>query len=312
MVTDESPFDELMKQARAELPEPTAHTPGDLSRESFEAFVTLRGQARELQSTGQVRLTGAGVLGHAAELDDVGQVATLWQRCVTAVGAALEGATSAQGRLSLDIVRRTQLLLQASPAPGSLILSLAAKSPAPAETSLFEDDTSSLADRASEGLLSLLQHAAAPSLGDLDQLSAEFVSLGPRVATSVKQLADALVRSQFDVDAEWHEPGQVTMRASFPAASAEWVSEFVEGRDLDTEDIRLEGTVRTVSDIAKWSIELADGPIEQIDASDLPHEDIRSTNVGHEVELLVQVRLRERPDGTVRRTLRAKELRQLQ
>jgi hypothetical protein len=251
------------------------------------------------------------VLGRAAELDDVGQVATLWQRCVTSVGAALEGATSAQGRLSIDIVQRTQLLLQASPASGSLILDLAPKSYAPVETPLFQEDASPLADRASSALLSLLQRASTPSLTELDQLSAEFVTLGPRVASSVKQLADALAKSHFDVYAEWHEPGVPSIRASFPAASAGWVSDFVAGRDLDAEDAQLEGVVRTVSDIAKWSVEISSGAVEQIDASDLPHEVIRSTNVGDEVELLVKVRLTERPDGTVRRTLSAKELRRL-
>jgi hypothetical protein len=314
MATDESPFDDLMKRARSELPNSTPLAPGDLGRTSFEAFVALRGDARELQSSGQVRLSGAGVLGQAAELDDVGQLATLWQRCVTAVGAALEGSRSAMGRLSQDIVQRTQLLLEASPAPGSLVLNILPKSSAAAEAypsgerSLFADDPRPLADRASEALLMLLQHASEPKLNELDQLSSEFESLGPRVATNVKQLADALVRSHFDVYAEWREPSEVTVRASFPAASAGWVSEFVAGRDLDAEDLLLVGTVRTVSDIAKWSIEGPDG-LEQVDAGNLPAEVIRGTNVGAEVELLVRVRLTERPDGTVRRVLSAKEVR---
>lgn len=313
MATDRARLEELLDLAQRVQPESGRYAAGDLGRASIEAFVSARSDARELRSAGQLRLSGAGVLGHAAELDDVGQLASLWQRCVTAVGAALEGSQSAFGRLANDIHERTQLMLDASPVPGSLVLNVQPKmSPIsesyPAgEQSLFEDDPRPLADRASETLLQLLQHASQPSLDELDNLTAEFRSLGPRVATSVKMLADAIVKAHVDMYVEWREPLAATVRASLSATSAGWVSEFVGGRDLDAEDFLLRGTVRTVSDIAKWSVETPSG-LEQVDAGQLPADFVRSTNVGDSVELLVRVRQTQRPDGTVRRALTAREL----
>jgi len=316
MATDKTRIEEILDLAYGAQPEPPKYAPGDLGRASVEAFVAARSDARELRSAGQLRLSGAGVLGHAAELDDVGQLASLWQRCVTAVGAALEGSQSAFGRLANDVVERTQLMLDASPAPGSLVLNVQPKASPVGEAypggkkSLLGDDPRPLADRASEALLQLLQHASQPSLDELDNLTAEFQSLGPRVATSVKMLADTIVKAHVDMDAEWREPQVATLRASLSSASAGWVSEFVGGRDLDVEDLVLRGTVRTVSDIAKWSVEGSSG-LEQVDANELPADVVRSTNVGDRVEVVVQVRQTQRPDGTTRRALTARTLRLL-
>lgn len=313
MATSELPYERLMREMLAEPSEQPWTEAGDLGRMSVEAFLERRGDARELRSQGRVRLSGAGVLGHAADLDDVGQIATLWQRCLSAVGASLEGSRSALGRMSSDVVQRTQMLLNASPAPGSVVLRLVPKAAPMLETyptgrrSLFGDDPRPLADRASEGLLRLLQHASQPALNDLEQLSAEFEELGPRVATSVKMLAETLVRTQVDIDAEWTEPKEPTVRASVPVSSAGWISEFVAGRELDAEDLEIVGVVRTVSDIAKWAVEGQEG-LEQVDASGLPAGDIRTTNVGDQIRLLVRVRVTERPDGTVKRVLTAREL----
>ncbi|BAK37264.1 hypothetical protein MLP_42500 [Microlunatus phosphovorus NM-1] len=103
------------------------------------------------------------------------------------------------------------------------------------------------------------------------------------------------------------EPERPTVRASLPVSAAGWIREFVTGRELDEEELTLVGVVRTVSDIAKWSVETAER-LEQVDASRLPVEVVHSTKVGDEIRLLVLARLTERPDGTVRREMSARQL----
>src|SRR4051812_44287595 len=101
-------FERLMSSARS-LPEPDWSGPGDLSRAGIEAMVAQSGDIRDLRSKGSVRLTGAGVRNHSADLEGVGLVAQHWQRMITAVGAALEGSTSAFGRISALVEARTKL-----------------------------------------------------------------------------------------------------------------------------------------------------------------------------------------------------------
>jgi hypothetical protein len=300
--SDESEMHQLLARAPAPLPEPTWSGPGDLARMSVEAMVAQSEELRELESAGKFRLTGAGVLGHAADLDDVGQVATLWQRCITAVGAALEGAKATVGRIPESIVLRTQLTLNAAPGPGSIVLALAPKSDpfretAPGGARQMFDAPRPLADRSAETLIELLAKAAGTG-PDGDDLGAVLKALGPRVATSVRTLADVLDRAHFDVDITWSEPDQPTRRVEMSAGTSGWLRDFVSGRALDGVEEELAGTVRTVSDIAKWSIETPEGDLVPVNASSLAPEVTQSTRVGQFIRMIVFLRMTERPDGT--------------
>jgi len=265
MVTPEPAFERLLAAAGSDVPDATWQEPGDLGRMSMEAMIAAQGgDARDGASKGSLRLHGVGVLGNAIELDEAGQIATLWQRTVQAVGGAIEGSRSAMGRLPIDIVRRTQLLLDASPVPGSVVLNLTPKAAPDLETTpngmrrLF-DTPRPLADRASEQVISLLSQAADPQLDQLEAFSEELRQLGPRVATSVRALATALNRAHVDVDVVWVEPEEPTRRTSLSATNAGWLSDFVAGRQLDAEEVEIVGTVRTVSDLSKWSVESDEG-----------------------------------------------------
>ncbi|WP_156821242.1 hypothetical protein [Microlunatus phosphovorus] len=175
------------------------------------------------------------------------------------------------------------------------------------EVLLVGDQPRPLADQACAALLELLGRASTTTLHEQDALGERFRELGPRVSTSVRALAEALIRAHVDMDMEWMEPERPTVRASLPVSAAGWIREFVTGRELDEEELTLVGVVRTVSDIAKWSVETAER-LEQVDASRLPVEVVHSTKVGDEIRLLVLARLTERPDGTVRREMSARQL----
>ena len=148
--------------------------------------------------------TGAGVVGHSAPLDDVGAVATSWQRCITAVGASLEGVRTSFGQIPREVVQRTRLTLTAAPSTGSIQLDLAPEANPLRETSkdgqmVVYDTPRPIADLASETLIALLDQAARTG-PDGDDLGDVIRRLGPRVASHVRRLADVLDKAHFDLD----------------------------------------------------------------------------------------------------------------
>ncbi len=302
---DGSAFERLMERAEGPLPEVTWSEADDLGRMSVEAMIRQREDVRDLASRGSVRLTGAGVIGHSAPLDDVGAVASSWQRCVTAVGASLEGVRSSFGQIPREVVQRTRLTLTAAPATGSIQLDLAPEANPLRETSedgqmVAYDTPRPLADLASETLIALLDQASNTG-PDADELGDAIRQLGPRVASHVRRLADVLEKAHFDLDVVWAEPNAATRRATLTAGTAGWLREFVTGRALDGQEQELTGIVRTVSDLTKWQIETPDG-LRSVDASSLEPEIIEQTHVKQEIRLLVLVRVTERPDGTTSTT----------
>lgn len=309
--SDGGAFERFMQRSRGPLPAASWGDPDDLGRLSIEAMVSQREDVRDLTSQGSVRLTGAGVVGHSAPLEDVGAVASSWQRCVTAVGASLEGVRTSFGQIPRDVVQRTRLTLTAAPAPGSIQLDLAPESNPLRETSqngqmVAYDTPRPLADQASEALIALLDQAATTG-PDADELGEAIRRLGPRVASHIRRLADVLEKAHFDLDVAWAEPNSPTRRAKLSAGTAGWLKDFVAGRALDGQEQEMSGTVRTVSDIAKWQIETADG-LRSVDATSLEREVVEATHVNQTIRLLVLVRVTERPDGTSSHTFDALEV----
>jgi hypothetical protein len=306
-----SAYARLVHRAGGSLPPPSWSEPGDLARMSTEAMTEQRGDVREHPSHGVVRLSGAGVSGHSAALDEVGSIALHWQRCVTAVGAALEGTKTSFGQIPRSVVQRTQLVLNAAPSPGSVVLDVSPTADPtieayPGGQVTFFDAPRPLADRAAETLIGLLGHAA--TVGpDADEFGLEILRLGPRVASHLKRLADVLDKAHFDLDVSWAEPSRPTRRAALSAGAAGWLRDFVQGRALDGQEAEMSGIVRTVSDIAKWSIETPEG-LRSVDARALDTEVIQDTRVGQYVRLVALVRVTERPDGSTSTTYDALEI----
>lgn len=294
-------------------PEPTAanrlpRSADDWSRQSVEAFITQRtGTIRAQHSHGTLRLHGAGVQEHAAELGQVGLITAAWQKAVSATGAALERVYTLRGALSAEITRRTTLLLSASPAAGSIVLHVEPQS-APMEEVEPEGNISMidtprpLADRASETLIKVLADFSTTNPVVDDGLATSLRELGPRVGSSLTNLAQAISRSRITIDASWVEPGAATVSASIDPAAAKRMRAFVAGRGLDAEEQTITGTLRTVSNAERWLVELPTGETERMGATELPAEEVEKWHVGAIVELRVRVALREQPDGNVRRT----------
>lgn len=311
MATSDSALERLLARASRPLPDVTWSDAGDLGRMSVEAMVAQSSDLRELTSVGALRLHGAGVEGHAAPLSSVGQIASSWQRAVSAVGAALEGAKSNRGRLADVILQRTALMLAAAPAPGSLVLQVTPRSDpfievAPDGTPPLVDPERPLADRASETLIELLGHAvdAGP---DAEDLADSMRELGARVAANIKELSRMLELANFDLDASWREPGRPSVRVRFPSGTAKWLADFVDGKALDSYEDEVVGVTRTISDVARWRIETTDGT-RFVDASELSPTARATPHLGETVRLAVRVHPVIRPDGTSSESLVATEL----
>ncbi len=309
MVTDDSPLGRLLARTEPSEHQPADFAPGDSARLSMESFVAATsGTARSIRSSGRLRLHGAGVEGAAADLADVGRIATSWQKAVAAVGAALEDIKSIRGALPQDVLRRTALVLDASPAPGSVVLNIMPKANPLAEAEpdgaprLF-DAPRPLADRASEQLIQLLGRAANASLTTLDELSATMMELGPRVGGSLSALGTALEKANITLDAIWREPEHRTVRAEVTPSEARWIQDFVAGRDLDAEEESLSVTLVTISNAERWLVEIGDKR-RHMDATDVSPEVVSTLHVGQSVQLLVRTAFREQPDGVTRKSHR--------
>lgn len=309
MVTDDSPLGRFLSRTEPSEYEPNDFAPGDTTRLSMESFVaSTSGTARDLGSSGRLRLHGAGVEGTSADLADVGRIATSWQKAISAVGATLEDIKSIRGGLPQDVVRRTALVLNASPSPGSVVLNIMPKSnPLPevepgGEARMF-DIPRPLADRASEQLIELLGTVAHASLDSLDGLSVTMMELGPRVGGSLSALGAALEKANITLDAIWREPDHPTVRAEVTPSEARWIQDFVAGRDLDAEEEKLIGTLVTISNAERWLVEI-DEKRRHMDATEVTPEMAGSLHVGQLVELLVRTAFREQPDGVTRKSHR--------
>ncbi|MFI0406871.1 hypothetical protein [Actinomadura sp. 3N508] len=281
--------------------------PGEWSRRSIEASIARRsGTARTVRSCGELRLRGGGVEGHPAELGRLGLIATGWQRAVSATGAALEEFRALGGVLPPEIVRRTTLILTTASSAGSITLGVEPQDPPmdePGGNVAVLNAPRPLADRASAVLISLLDALGTDDPVIDDRAAALLGELGPRVGSTLANLARAISRSGITLDATWAKPGSATVRASVTPAAAGRMQSFIAGRGLDAEEQLITGILRTVSDMQSWLVALPDGETVKMSAKELPHREISHWNIGAKVQLRARVTLQEQPDGHVRRTL---------
>jgi hypothetical protein len=243
---------------------------GDLSRLSIDSFGAREGFERS-RSTGVLRLSGEGVRGHAARLDVIGLICQEFQRLVVAVGAAQEGVRSARGKISESLQRRIRLHLQASPAPGSLVLHLTPELDPNEEVSpggqTLIDPPVPLADRSVDRVVEILQYAVRADAA-AEQLETVLHEVGPRAASALSLLAKALDEDELDFDLAWMQPRQSTRRARLTTEEARWLRIFVSQRRLDESLVVFEGVLRTVSDRRALELQIGDDEIVYLKRGD--------------------------------------------
>lgn len=276
----------------------------DLSRLSLDAVFGEFSPLRRDRSAGFIRLTGPGVQGNSARVDSVAEAMHNFQRLVLATGAALEGHRSLRGNPPAEVVTRTRLQLAGSALPGSLILELApetlpAHEIAPdGQGTLFDRQDEQLVDRAVGAALDLLQLSKQVG-GNADD--SEFLRTltenGPRVATTLRDLAASLVAAQFNTEVSWERPRAQPLRARMSIPELQFLGTLVASRELEKEPISFDGVLRTVSDLGPWKLEVADGDVQTIDASAIDPATIQQMKVGLFVRITANVTEELSPGG---------------
>ncbi|QXQ11487.1 hypothetical protein [Paeniglutamicibacter sp. Y32M11] len=279
----------------------TWETPRDLARISLDAISAQESLGRTQRSEGHLRLTGDGVDGHTASLEEVGILMTRWQKLVTAIGGSSLGFKGLRGRMSPLVSTQTKLLLNAGATPGSVMLEFTAAQ-APAEE-LYPNGDVPMGDIAEEPLVdvamkkSLLLLSSVVELGpDVEdgKFLEEVVELGPRAASALTEMAKAVSAGHFDLEVEWREPSQPTLRTRLRAGDARRIADIVTSRKLDSEPETLDGIIHTITDISSIHLQLDSGEMISIKPGKIGHEDLRPISHGDRVQIEVDVKTTQR------------------
>lgn len=268
-----------------------------------------------LTSEGSLRLSGDGVREHRAELGRVAPLLMNWQRLVTAQGAALVGDKNPRGKVSSKVRKRTVLCLDASLAPGSVIIPIVPASNAVEELHgkgepLADMGERTLADRAVSGTIELLNHA--PGLTH-DEIVELLQPSGPRVAGALRDMLRDAASANYNLAAKWRENGQPTCRAAVSAAQAGDIASMITDQHLDEGEETLTGILHTVSDRSNLVLEIDSGvmagQIVKIKRGNLSDEQIQKIRVGQQVEIMCTVTKISGPAGDLKDSFSAKSLR---
>lgn len=232
---------------------PVFTDPNDLSRFSVETHANKNPYSRTQRSSGHLRLTGNGVAGHRASLADVGHLAATFQKLVTALGSSIFGARQS---ISAKAQQLTELQLDASPMPGSLILNFVPVVDPEQELrgkgEMLDSEPDQLIDKTFAALGQLLQPST--SIDSTDQIVGLLKDYGSMTSVTLRNFASAAADGDFDLDVLWQQPRLPSLRMHVSAESSRGLARLVQGRRLDEEPVELVGVLSTVSSSDHWVV----------------------------------------------------------
>ncbi|MDB2197607.1 hypothetical protein [Mycobacteroides abscessus] len=295
-------------------------TPDDLARVGIEAMIAADPLGRTLTSHGNIRITGDGVTGSSARVNDVARVMTGFQRLATAVGAAQQGDKTLGRQPNADVKRRTDLLLTAAPGPGSIILTVTPRTSPIAETGhgggkvgmfteLETDDQ--MLDTAVAAAINVF--AAGNEIGAAPDESVfvhQLGDMGPRTASAVRDLAKTLDRAQFDVEIAWRQPSRATRRVIVTASAAAHMAATVEHANLDEQPVEIIGEYLTVSAVSSWLIARGgnDDDTVTVKLGRIDPSQTRGLAVGDRVRISAIMKIETTPGGNIKTTYTAQSV----
>lgn len=307
--------------AMATSTSPTWSTPEDLSRISIESLIADDTLGRTLASRGNIRIAGDGVTGSAASMSEVARVMAGFQRLATAAGAAQQGDKALGKQANADVRRRTNLLLQASPGPGSIVLTVTPATSPVTETGHEDGKVGMFAELESDD--QLLDTAIEAAIGvfaagnDIGPSPAESVfvqrltEMGPRTASALRDLSKTLDRAGFDIELDWQQPARATRRVTVTAAAAKYIADTVESANLDEQPVAIVGEYLTVSAVSSWLIQQDDGDTVNIKLGRIGGEETRGLAVGDRVRIDAIMKVETTPGGAVKTSYAAQAVHRL-
>lgn len=324
MTTSEDDIDRMeaaILAAMADDDTPAWTTPDDLSRISIEALIAEDTLGRTLPSRGNIRITGDGVTGASARVSEVARVMAGFQRLATAVGAAQEGDTALGRQPNVDVRRRTDLLLTASPGPGSIILTLTPATSPITETGHGDGKVGMFAELETDD--QLLDTAVGAAIDVFDagndigpspdesQFVQRLTEMGPRTASALRDLSRTLDRAGFDIEIDWQQPARATRRVTVSAAAAAYIAATVENANLDEQPVQITGEYLTVSAVSSWLIQQDDADTVTVKLGQIGREDVRGYAVGDRVHIDALMKIETTPGGAVKTTYTAQAVHRL-
>lgn len=296
---DSESFWDSVRQA----PVPTWTDPDELNRVSIEAHQDRDNDVRVLPSHGRLRLFGEAIQDHSVDIDAAAKLLINFQKAVRAWGASMKGIKALRGKLPLDVFNLTQLRIQASPLPGSVIFQLQPGSMPTEELSdegykLFDREIDQLVDQSVLAVIAVLNIAEqdSPDGGEVGFIQI-ITDAGPRVASAVRDLADSAQRANLGMDFKWAIPHKTAEGVKLSAQSARWITQVIRSRDLDSELVEFEGKLVTLSNLKAWQVDIGDS-IVPIDMAELS-QDLSEFHLNQMVRIRALQSARDFPGGQV-------------
>ncbi|WP_343576927.1 hypothetical protein [Mycobacterium sp.] len=324
MTTSEDDIDRMETAILAAMTDddtPAWSTPDDLSRISVETLIADDTLGRTLPSCGNIRISGDGVSGASARVSEVARVMAGFQRLATAVGAAQQGDKALGRQPNADVRRRTDLLLRASPGPGSIILTVTPATSPITETGYAGGKVGMFAELETDDQLLDTAIGAAidvftagndigPSPGQ-SRFVQQLAEMGPRTASALRDFSKTLDRAGFDVEIDWQQPSRATRRVTVSATSAAYIAATVENANLDEQPVQIVGEYLTVSSVQSWLIRRDDGETVTVKRGRLGEDDLRGHGMAMRVRIDAIMKVETTPGGAVKTTYTAQAVRGL-
>ena len=229
----------------------------EVTAESFNAFDAARGaSATPSRKKLRARFFGASTDSHAMDVKPAAKALIALQDVLSAIGATLSDHRGLVGQLPASIGDATRLTLSPVVAPGSVIFTL--QSPPPAEdllSGIEEDDA--LLDHSVTRLIEIL-NTAETSGEDPEILSEMLHQTGPRTASHLFNLTDALLSEDVGLGLEWLNGKGGQRSAQISRHAAGFLRALAKTSSVQTENVTISGTLSTISKNHQQELTLED------------------------------------------------------
>lgn len=276
----------------------------DLAAVSIDFNSGAHPYRKTLRSTGSLRFTGHGIVGHQGNAEGLFSAGSAFIHLVTAIGSSLSGARS---KISETAARLTRLNLDASPEPGSVIFNLIPSIYPEAELrpdGEILDDGEQLIDRSIDEVERLM---GIHGIDSGDSIAENLEHLGPMVTRALKTFVTATSEHYLDVDFAWREPLHASRRWSMNVGDATFLRHIIDGRKLDDETVILKGYLKTVSMSESWVFVDEEYGSIVINVGDIPGTPWSDHNPEEQIQIQATMSVREAPGKLTRRQFKAKK-----
>lgn len=227
----------------------------EASERSLRTFASLNSDSDFPieESMGTLHFTGPAIKGHSVPIEVIGNTLSNIQNVINAIGASIQGFSSAGGQIPFGIKDRTELMMVASPFPGSVVIHIRPKMNRlddlhPSGTQALdlgeEFEERPLADECFETFIDIMSSTSdeSPEHGRLIEL---LTDLGPRASSSVKTFCETLGKDGLNLDVKWQEPARKPLKSEINNERAKVMGEFIRNADIESNDVDIYGTLIT-------------------------------------------------------------------